>query len=160
MRYGIGVEMTRVGNLVRVFDCNKPSSNKLRLLVVDGDRDTRDLFTLLFEADGAEVISVASAKEALVVVEHLKPDVLISELKLPGEDGCSLIRKVRLLKAVREIPAIAVTATAQASDRTQALAAGFHKYLTKPIDLNELTSVVASCVDKFLTSEEFVKAGK
>ncbi|MBD6617849.1 response regulator [Komarekiella sp. 'clone 1'] len=117
----------------------------LRLLVVDDDPDTRTLLTFLFELDGAEIVTAASASEALEVMSFFKPDILISDICLPDEDGYSLLRKVRNLEAGRgrKIPAIALTASVSDEDRIHALVAGFQIYLSKPIDLEKLTCVVA-----------------
>ncbi|WP_193200444.1 response regulator [Nostoc sp. MG11] len=117
----------------------------LRLLIVDDDADTRTLLTFLFELDGAEIVTAASASEALEVMSFFKPDILISDICLPDEDGYSLLMKVKNLEAerVRKIPAIALTASVSEEDRIHALVAGFQIYLSKPIDLEELACIVA-----------------
>lgn len=118
----------------------------LRLLVVDDDPDARELLTILFSGDGAEIITAASALEALEALSRFQPDMLISDISLPDEDGYSLLQKVRKLDASQggQIPAIALTAYAMEEDRIRALSAGFDRHLSKPIDLEELTSVVKS----------------
>ncbi|WP_335109492.1 response regulator [Nostoc sp.] len=118
----------------------------LRLLVVDDDADTRTLLTFLFELDGAEVITAASAEEALKIMSFFKPDILISDICLPDEDGYSLLLKVRNLEAKRgrKIPAIALTASAFAEDQKRALLAGYDRYQCKPIDIDKFASIVAS----------------
>ena len=118
----------------------------LRLLVVDDDSDTRTLLTFLFELEGAEIITAASAGDALKIISLFKPDILISDIYLRDEDGCSLLLKVRNLEAKRgrKIPAIALTASASNEDRNRALLAGYNIYRCKPIDLDELVSAVAS----------------
>jgi two-component system, OmpR family, response regulator len=120
----------------------------LRLLVVDDDPDTRTLLTFLFEIDGAEIITVASAGDALEIMSFFKPDILISDIYLPDENGCSLLTKLRNLEAKRgrRIPAIALTASALDEDRNRALLAGYDIYRCKPMDLDELTSTVADLV--------------
>ncbi|MEH2067112.1 MAG: response regulator [Nostoc sp.] len=125
------------------------SFDGLRLLVVDDNSDTRKLFTLLFKLEGAEVIAAASASEALEIISFFKPDILISDIYLPDEDGYSLLLKVRNLEANRgrKIPAIAMTASANDEDSTRAFLSGFQIYLCKPIDLNKLTSMVASLAE-------------
>ncbi|MEH1903270.1 MAG: response regulator [Nostoc sp.] len=118
----------------------------LRLLVVDDDPDTRTLLTFLFELDGAEIVTAASAGEALEIMSSFKPDVLISDIYLPDEDGYSLLLKARNLEAKRgrKIPAIALTASALDEDRKRASLAGYDIYRCKPVDLDELASVVAN----------------
>ncbi|OYD95420.1 response regulator [Nostoc sp. 'Peltigera membranacea cyanobiont' 210A] len=118
----------------------------LRLLVVDDDADTRTLLTFLFELEGAEVIAAASADEALKIMSSFKPDILISDICLPDEDGYSLLLKIRNLEAKRgrRIPAIALTASTFEDDRKRALSVGYDVHQRKPIDLDELTSMVAT----------------
>ncbi|MDZ8242134.1 MAG: response regulator [Nostoc sp. SerVER01] len=121
------------------------SFQDLRLLVVDDDPDTRTLLSFLFELEGAEIITAASADEALEFMSFFKPDIFISDICLPGEDGCSLLLKVRNLEAKRgrKIRAIAMTASALDEERTRALLAGFEIFISKPIDIEELVSVVS-----------------
>ncbi|TVP55381.1 MAG: response regulator [Nodularia sp. (in: Bacteria)] len=118
----------------------------IRLLVVDDDADTRQILNILFELEGAKVIAVASASEALEVISQFKPDILISDIYLPDEYGYSLLPKVRALMAVqgKEIPAIALTGSAREEDRIYAFASGFQTHLCKPINLDELVYEVAS----------------
>ncbi|MGM3309039.1 response regulator [Anabaena sp. WFMT] len=123
--------------------------DNLRLLVVDDDSDTRQILTLLFELEGAEIISVASAHEAIEIISKFKPDIFISDISLPDENGYSLLPKVRNLEALqgRWFPAIAMTGWASAEDQEYTLKAGFQKHLSKPVNLDELVSAVASLVD-------------
>jgi CheY-like chemotaxis protein len=120
--------------------------DNLCLLVVDDDIDNRQLLTLLFELEGAKIISAASASEALEVISNFQPDIFISDISLPDENGYSLLSKLRnspILKG-RYIPAIALTGWASAEDHEYSLKVGFQKHLSKPVDLNELVSIVAS----------------
>lgn len=119
----------------------------LQVLVVENNSDTRELFTFLLLEFGAEVIAVAVVSEALEVLERYQLDIIISDIELPGEDGCSLVSKVRTREASRGgqmIPAIAVTCAVSSSERIRALKAGFQKHMSKPIDVYELVKVVAS----------------
>ncbi|MBD1939830.1 response regulator [Microcoleus sp. FACHB-68] len=122
------------------------SLDGLRLLVVDDDPDTICLLTLLFEAEGAELIAANSASEALQALKYFKADVLISDIKLPEEDGYALISKIRSLDAERggNIPAIAVSGYVREEDSEQALSAGYHAHLPKPVNLDELIEVVTT----------------
>ncbi|MBE9199165.1 MULTISPECIES: response regulator [unclassified Nodularia (in: cyanobacteria)] len=118
----------------------------LRLLVVDDDADTRQILNILFELEGAKVIAVASASEALEVISQFQPDILISDIYLSDEDAYSLLPKVRDLMAAegKVIPAIAVTGSAREEDRIYAFSSGFQTHLCKPINLDELVNEVAS----------------
>ncbi|HEX8353297.1 MAG TPA: response regulator, partial [Pyrinomonadaceae bacterium] len=115
-------------------------------LVVDDDDDTRGLVTSVLEMCGAEVTAVGTAREALREVERLRPDVLVSDLGMPGEDGYWLIEEVRALPAGRggKTPAAALTAYARAEDRLRTLRAGFQHHVTKPAEPQELVAVVAN----------------
>ncbi len=116
----------------------------LQVLVVDDDADTLRLLTTALTRQHAKVISVASAGEALKAVKANKPDVLISDIAMPDEDGYGLIRKIRALdKELQSIPAVAITAYAKDEDRNRALSSGFQAYLAKPVELKELVSVIA-----------------
>ena len=117
----------------------------LQVLVVDSDPDSRYLLTILFEEYGVETIAATSAIEALEILKQIKPDLLISELRLPNEDGYSLMDKVKAFEMQRqvEIPAIALTVYAREDDRAHALSVGFGKHLSKPFDIDELIETVA-----------------
>jgi len=117
----------------------------LQVLVVDSDPDSRYLLTILFEEYGVETIAATSALEALEILKQIKPDLLISELRLPNEDGYSLMDKVKAFEMQRqvEIPAIALTVYAREDDRAHALSVGFGKHLSKPFDIDELIETVA-----------------
>ena len=116
----------------------------IRLLVVDDDPNTRELLAETLGLAGAKVVSAESASEALQFLAADTTDVIISDIAMPGEDGLSLIRRVRAEKSkVAQIPAIALTAFARAEDRARALEAGYQMYLVKPVDLIELQAGVA-----------------
>jgi signal transduction histidine kinase len=118
----------------------------LRVLLVEDEVDTRELLTLVLTRQGAQVVGVGSASEALEKFEQQAPDVLISDIGLPGEDGFSLLRKIRSRPDVRggRVPAVALTAFAHAEDRIRALEAGFQIHAPKPVDSDELVAIVAS----------------
>jgi len=120
----------------------------IRVLVVDDEPSSSEALEVLFNSCGAEARVAGSAAEALVVFEAWQPDVLISDIAMPGEDGYSLIRKIRLRSAGRGglTPAVALTALAKIEDRVTILAAGFQMYLSKPANPNELIAVVNSLV--------------
>jgi len=117
----------------------------LQVLVVDSDPDSSYLLKLIFEEYGVETIAAKSALEALEILKQVKPDLLISEIRLPNEDGYSLMHKVKALEMQRQvqIPAIALTTYAREGDRAHALSVGFGKHLSKPFDIDELIETVA-----------------
>lgn len=121
------------------------SLDGLGVFIVEDDIDSKELFTFVFEQVGAEVIAAVSTNEALKVLEHYEPDILVSNIKLPDRDGCSLIGEVKAREAERgrEIPAIAVTAAARDSLSIRVLNAGFKMHLSKPIEPDKLVEIVA-----------------
>jgi signal transduction histidine kinase/ActR/RegA family two-component response regulator len=128
------------------FDC-PPELQGIKVLAVDDEADARHLLTAVLEQCGAEVRTCASGAEALAVLEELEPDVLISDIGMPGEDGYALIRKVRAWEAAHErkpVPAVALTAYARVEDRLQALKAGYNMHIPKPVEPAELAVVIAS----------------
>ena len=129
---------------------HKPSLDGLRLLIVDDELDFRELITAMLGHYGAVVKTAASAGEALVYVENWKPDVLVADIGMPGEDGYGLIRKVRALSSERggSTPALALTAYTRAEDRLHALSAGYQIHLAKPITGPELATAVANLVGR------------
>ncbi|HJU55959.1 MAG TPA: PAS domain S-box protein, partial [Pyrinomonadaceae bacterium] len=116
----------------------------LRVLVVDDEEDARALLRTVLEKRGAEVVAAANASEALAAIERDAPDVIISDIGMPGEDGYELIRRVRALDPARggRVPAAAVSAYAGEDDRRQALDAGFQLHVAKPVDPEDLVKVV------------------
>jgi len=117
----------------------------VNVLLVDDDSDTLTLMTTALTRRHANVTAVSSADEAIQAISKKRPDVLVSDIAMPDEDGYGLIEKVRLLEngATQTIPAVAITAYAKEEDRERALSAGFQIYLAKPVELTELISVVA-----------------
>lgn len=120
----------------------------LDILVVEDDDDTRFFITTVLEMDGAKVIAVISAADARNVLSELQPDVLISDIGLPGEDGYTFISKLRALKSNNSgrVPAIALTAFADSEARIRALEAGFDTHISKPVAPEELVEIVANLV--------------
>ncbi len=123
----------------------KPKLNGLRVLVVDDEPDTRQIISTVISQTGAEVRTCESAGEALQALEDWRPDVLMSDIGMPGEDGYSLISKVRSLPAERggQTPAAAFTAYAREEDRTRALAAGYQMHIAKPVSSGQLVEMIA-----------------
>jgi CheY-like chemotaxis protein len=125
---------------------NSLSLKSLRVLVVDDNIDSLFLTAFILEECGTEVVKAASAGEALRIFLDAKLDMLICDLAMPDEDGCSLIRKIRLLEPEQggQVPAIALTASAGEQDRSLAMEAGFQVHLAKPIEPADLVGVVAA----------------
>jgi signal transduction histidine kinase/DNA-binding response OmpR family regulator len=119
--------------------------NGVRVLVVDDDADARDMIAVMLRRAGAQVTTVSSASEAMDTLPVDRPDVLVSDIAMPDEDGYSLIRQIRRLRVEDggETPAIALTAYAREEDRARAIAEGFQSHLAKPVDPRDLLARVA-----------------
>jgi CheY-like chemotaxis protein len=117
----------------------------VRVLVVDDDEDTVDLFAAALAACGAEVVTATSAPEALSLVALRSPAIVVSDIAMPGTDGYWLVREIRQLtdERLRTIPVIAVTAFGREHMRAESLAAGFVDHLEKPVDPEALCRAVA-----------------
>src|SRR5215475_9242984 len=118
----------------------------LRVLLVDDETDGREMLTAMLENNGVQVKAAASANEALQTIAEWTPDVLVSDIGMPVDDGYALIRKVRELPPDRggNVPAAALTGYASRTDYLKALSAGYQLHIKKPVDLEELIAVVAS----------------
>jgi CheY-like chemotaxis protein/two-component sensor histidine kinase len=123
-----------------------PSLCDLTILIVDDDPDARNLLKRILSDSGASVVAVDSALEALEVLPRIHPDLLISDIGMPGNDGYDLIQKVRSLSSVEggATPAVALTAFARSEDRQRALLAGYQIHVAKPVEPAELIAVCAS----------------
>jgi PAS domain S-box-containing protein len=119
----------------------------VRVLVVEDEPDAQELVRRLLEERGADVATAASAPGALACLAARVPDVLVSDIGLPGMDGFELIRRIRAgdVAGAGEVPAVALTAFARTEDRARALREGFQGYLTKPVDAVALLAMVARC---------------
>jgi signal transduction histidine kinase/CheY-like chemotaxis protein len=123
-----------------------PSLEGVKVLLVEDNHDSLDMLVLVLATRSAEVRTATSAREGLATLTSWLPDVLISDIGLPGEDGLWLMRSVRALEPERggRTPAVAVTAFARPEDRTKSLLAGFQQHMVKPVEPAELCAVVAS----------------
>lgn len=123
----------------------------LSVLIVDDDEDCRDVLAHLLGLAGARVRLAGSAPAALEALDHELPDVLVSDIGMPDEDGFSLIRKVRGRTGVRggKLPAVALTAYARGEDRAAALRAGFNGHVAKPVEASEIIAVIGSLCGRF-----------
>jgi PAS domain S-box-containing protein len=140
-----------VGSLA--FQC-PPGIEGLKILVVDDERDARELLVTILAQCGAVVTSASSAAEALAAIELGAPDVMVSDVGMPDEDGYELVRRLRLLPAAKggRLPVVALTAYARAEERTRALRAGFNMHVPKPVEPSELLAVIASLAARSMTA--------
>src|SRR5207247_222786 len=121
-----------------------------RILVVDDNEDTRDVVGAVLQRYGAQVATVASADEAMQALDASSYDILVCDIAMPGEDGYSLIKRIRALPPEQggRIPALAFTAYARGEDSRRALIAGFQAHLPKPVDPALLAMTVAQLRDQ------------
>lgn len=122
----------------------------LHVLLVEDDDDTREVLTLGLTLYGADVVAVASAAEAVAELEKRLPDVILSDIGLPDEDGLQLIRRVRQMSPSRggRVPAVAVTAFTLKDDPDEAVRAGFQRHFRKPVDTHALFGAVVELAEK------------
>ncbi len=149
--YQMDTEVGRVHPAARDLLPNTECGDRLdgtTILVVDDEPDTREMLKVGLEHCGAEVMVAGSAAEAFYAIASRIPDVMISDIGMPGEDGYDLIRKLRSMPSDKggDIPAIALTAFARVEDRLRALRAGFQMHVPKPVELAELIAVADSLV--------------
>ncbi len=119
-----------------------------RVLVVDDEADARELLTIILRQCGAEVRAAADVAQGLTMLKQWRPDVLVSDIGMPGQDGYALIREVRALSSAEggDTPAIALTAYARSEDRLKALRSGFQTHVAKPVEPTELSAIIAGLV--------------
>ena len=118
-----------------------PSLDGRSVLVIDDERSTRDVIAAMLRRCGADVVLASSAAEGHSCVAEHRPDVIVCDIAMPGEDGYSFIQRLRAHEArhsLPRLPALAVTAFASAPERQKALHAGFDAHFGKPIDSNAL----------------------
>jgi CheY-like chemotaxis protein/nitrogen-specific signal transduction histidine kinase len=118
----------------------------LRVLVIENEPDSRDLFTLLLQESGAHVTAAASAGEALALLDTRTVDVIVADIGLPDEDGYAFMWQIRAREdgGPHHVPALALTAYARAEDRDRALASGYQMHVAKPVDPDQFIAAVAS----------------
>lgn len=124
------------------LNCNEISLANVKVLLVDEEPDTRTFVARLLSECHASVATAAEADEALRLIPEYRPDVVVSDIGMPGKDGYEFIRELRSREAAEggQIPAIALTAFARSEDRTLAIVAGYQIHVTKPIESLELKS--------------------
>jgi PAS domain S-box-containing protein len=126
-----------------------PRLDELHVLIVDDEADARDLLIAVLTQQGAKVTAVSTVAEAVAAFQTKAPDLIVSDIEMPDEDGFSLIKKLRAFNQTqtRKIPAIALTAHARPSERLKVLSAGYQTHLAKPVETAELLAVIASFAD-------------
>ena len=131
-----------------LLDC-PPELEGIKVLAVDDDADSRMLIAAILGKCGAVVETCASVAETLALFERFQPDVLVSDIGMPDQDGYDLIRRIRSGNgSLRRLPAVALTAFARVEDRMKALSAGFNMHVPKPVEPAELITVVASLISR------------
>ncbi len=126
-----------------------PRLDGVQVLVVEDNTDTREFIKIVLQQSGADVTAVESVREAMKCLDQSNPDVLVSDIAMPGEDGYQLIRMLRDLEQQRgggKIPAIALSAYTRLEDQMQALSAGFQMHVSKPVAPTVLVATVAQLV--------------
>jgi hypothetical protein len=127
----------------------------LQVLVVDDEPDVREVLVSAIEQEGAKAIAATSVGEAMETLEQVQPNVLVSDIGMPDEDGYALIRKIRDREAEqgKRLPAIALTAYTEAEECKQTLEAGFQLYISKPVNTTRLVMAIAKLARRALTEE-------
>lgn len=116
----------------------------VKVLAVDDDKDSLELLRRILGGRNAEIRTAASVSQALETFRGFVPDVVLSDIGMPGADGYNLIREIRKLPRGESVPAAALTALARSEDRMRALQAGFQTHVAKPVAAAELVAVVRS----------------
>ncbi len=140
-------EKPEVDVLAAIEDQSFPAQSlrSLHVMVIDDEASVRDLLALTLAKCGASVTMASSVEDALALLPNLSPDVVVSDIAMPGLDGYDFIRQLRALvrPGGADLPVIALTAYASLQDRNRALEAGFDRHLTKPVDPAELVRTIA-----------------
>jgi CheY-like chemotaxis protein len=118
----------------------------IHVLIVEDDADSRDLIATTLQQLGAQVTALPSAAAAITALSQMKPDILISDIGMPGMDGYMLMQQIRAVTRTQQIPAIALTSYTSEIDQQKVLAAGFQKHLPKPMESAELVEAIATLV--------------
>jgi PAS domain S-box-containing protein len=127
----------------------EPPLAGLKVLVVDDEPDAREIVSTALAQCGARTAAVSSAREAMQLMAGFQPDVVVSDIAMPGEDGYSLVRKIRGMRTqLAKVPIVALTAFTQPEDRRRALRAGFRHFVPKPVEIDELAAVVRTVADQ------------
>jgi CheY-like chemotaxis protein len=139
-----------------LLDYDPPKLDGVRVLIVDDDSDTRMLIERIFTNHGMEVFAASSADAALELTQQKLPQLIVSDIGMPGQDGYEFMRRVRSLPADQggATPSIALTAFARSEDRQRALMAGYQMHMSKPVEPSELVIASASLVKRSILPEQ------
>jgi CheY-like chemotaxis protein len=118
------------------------SLNGLAVLIVEDSEDTLKLLSMIFEREGAKVTTASSAPEALHQAVAERPNLIVSDIGMPGTDGYQLLEQLRVLPGLTEVPAIAISGYASEEDRERALAVGYLALVPKPVDVDALFGLI------------------
>jgi CheY-like chemotaxis protein len=121
-----------------------------RVLIVDDDRDTLEIMRIILDTHGAQTAVAATAAEGLRILRVVRPEVLLSDISLPDQDGCEFVRSIRALPADEggDTPAVAVSAHVFTAHRERAFDAGFQAFLAKPLNPATLVACVKAIVER------------
>lgn len=126
---------------------------QVKVLVIEDHADSREFVQRVLEDAGATVLPACCAQDAIALLAQSQPDVIVSDIAMPGEDGYQLMRHIRAV-IPKEIPAIALTAFVRPEDRREALKAGYHTHLAKPVQAEELVGVIEQLVQQFAVLDQ------
>lgn len=124
-----------------------PALDDMQVLLVDDDPDTLQILSVMLVESKANVQTATSVSEAMEVLEWYKPDVVVSDLAMPGEDGYSLVARIRAEENGNQIPIMALTSYVRVEDRARALSAGFNMFVPKPVEPDELITAIANLAE-------------
>jgi CheY-like chemotaxis protein len=142
-RFSVSLPVRAIQKAPDTLDPGEPPLSGFKVLVVDDDADAREVVSTALALCGARTAAASSAREALQILPEFQPDVLVSDIAMPGEDGYTLIRRVRALgPGLADVPAVALTGVEEAAARRRALTAGYQQFVPKPVSVDELAGVV------------------
>jgi PAS domain S-box-containing protein len=152
--FGVHLPVRAIQQTAHQLDVRAQPLSGLKVLVVDDDADARETVSMALAQCGARTASVGSAREALQMLPDFRPDVLVSDIGMPDEDGFAFIRRVRAIAAqgVGDVPAVALTGHCEAEAHDRALDAGFQEFVPKPVHLEELAAVVRTLAERRLVN--------
>jgi CheY-like chemotaxis protein len=143
------VHLPRVQNLVqeevqRALEDTLNIANKKQIVIVDDNKDAGQMLSLLLESAGHEVLIAYNAREALSIAQQTSPAILFLDIGLPGMDGYSLARQLRIMPETSRSTIVALTGYGQPQDQERSVEAGFDCHMVKPVQLNDLLKLVAN----------------